>query len=185
MLQLPFASKHISEDDDDDWHELLHLALINEPRMSPPTFTIGLGLTHARQSVTSPSFPPPSPSTPPSPLCLQPQTDRPVATRVTASRRQSQCLMSPFLHCRLKRQGREIKSVKSSSCKKAISTHQYWKILLFNRLLTIVITKSIQPTGWPSIGLGSRYSAFGGLLESLLLSVCEIVKKAAKRRSGL
>lgn len=55
------------------------------------TFTIGGGLTHAHQSLTSP-FPLPLPARNPPPLCLQ--THRPVATSVTASRHHSQCPFS-------------------------------------------------------------------------------------------
>lgn len=68
--------------------------LVSHP-YPPSTFTIGGGLTHAHQLLTSP-FPLPLPARN-HPPCLQ--THRPVATSVKASCHHSQCR---FFNCRLR-----------------------------------------------------------------------------------
>lgn len=137
MLQLAFASQHISEDDD-EWQGLLHLAPISEPPLFP------LNMYYRRRvdtcpSVTHLSFCPFLRLHATLPPCLW--THRPVATSVTASHHHSQCPFSLFQR-QTETQHSEIK--RDITCQSPISTFQYCKIVFFIRLFTNVFAKLLQ-----------------------------------------
>lgn len=90
-LQLPFASKRISEDDDDDeWQGLLHLAPISERPSSP------LSICYRKKGWHMPIIflSLPLHSTPP-----RLQTRIPVVTNVAARHPHSRSLFFFFFHC--------------------------------------------------------------------------------------
>lgn len=128
MLQLGFASKHISEDDDER-QGLLHLAPINEPPLFPLNICYR-GRVDTRPSVTHLSFSPPSACSPTPLPCLQ--TSRPVATSVTASHHHSQCrFFFSFFNWPL-RLG--TLKTKPTTCQSPNSMFQFWKIILLGLL---------------------------------------------------